>query len=77
MPGFVRLLVQMINALGVEQRGAAPDVMHRVTLFEQGLRKVSAVLAGHADDQRHLALPVHFGRFNIQGLITKILGPRF
>jgi hypothetical protein len=47
----VRILVQVVDAVGVEQAGAAFDAMHLVALFEQELRQIGTVLAGHARDQ--------------------------
>jgi hypothetical protein len=52
--GKVRVLVQMVHAVGVEQRGPALDAMHLVALLEQHLRQQSAVLARDASDQRNL-----------------------
>ena len=49
---LVRILIQMIDAVGVEQRGPALDAVHFVALAEQKLGKVGAVLAGDAGDQR-------------------------
>ncbi len=48
---FVRVLVEMIDAVGVEQRRTALDAVHFVTLAEQKLGKIGAVLAGDAGDQ--------------------------
>ena len=48
---LVRILVQVVDALGVEQRRAALDAVHHVALAEQELGEVGAVLAGDAGDQ--------------------------
>jgi hypothetical protein len=48
---FVRILVEMVDAVGVEQRSATLDAMHFVALVEQELGEVGTVLAGHAGDQ--------------------------
>ena len=48
---LVRILVQMIDAVGVERGGAALDAVNLVALVEQQLRQVGAVLAGDAGDQ--------------------------
>ena len=55
--GFVRILVQMVNPVRVEERGPALDPMHFVTLFEQQFCQISSVLTGDAGDQR--AFPSH------------------
>ena len=47
----VRILVQVVDAVGVEQRRAALDAVHLVALLEQELGQVGAILAGHARDQ--------------------------
>ena len=51
---LVRILVQMIDAIGIEGRGAALDAMHRVALRQQQFGKVGAILAGDARDQSRL-----------------------
>ncbi len=52
---LVRVLVEVVDALGVERRGAALDAVHRVTLGQQQLGEVGAVLPGDAGDQRDAA----------------------
>ena len=47
----MRVLVQVVNPVGVEQRGAAFDAVHCVAFVQQQFCQVSAVLAGHAGDQ--------------------------
>ena len=49
---LVRILVQVVDAIGVEQRRAALDAVHLVAFVEQKFREVGAVLAGNAGDQR-------------------------
>src|SRR5205814_8884950 len=51
----VRVLVQVIDALGVDERGAPLDAMHHVALGEQELGEIGAVLAGDPGDERDLA----------------------
>jgi len=46
--GFVRILVEVIDAIGVEQRRAALDAVHLVAFLEQKFGKIGAVLAGNA-----------------------------
>ena len=58
-PG-VRILIEMIDTGGVEGRGAPLDAMNSVTLGEQQLGQIGAVLTGHPGDQchfGHLAFP--------------------
>ena len=48
----VRVLVKMIDAVGIEERGAALDAVDEVALRKQELGKVCTILAGDACDQR-------------------------
>ena len=50
--GHVRVLVEMVDARGVEERRAALQTVHHVALPEQQLGEVGAVLPGDARDQR-------------------------
>ena len=50
-PFFVRILIEMIDAVGVEQRGAALDAVDFVALAQQELGEVGAVLASDAGDE--------------------------
>ena len=49
--GLVRILVEVVDPVGVEQRRAALDAVDLVALAEQELGEVGAVLAGDAGDQ--------------------------
>ena len=53
---LVRILVEVVDAAGVERRAAADDAPHLVALFQQQLGQVRAVLAGDAGDQGRLAV---------------------
>jgi hypothetical protein len=53
---LVRILVEMVDAVGVEERGAALDAVHLVALVEQELGEVGAVLAGDAGDATLLVM---------------------
>ena len=48
---YVRVLVKMIYAIGIEQRGAALDPVYLVALGKQELGEVRAILAGNAGDE--------------------------
>ena len=52
------VLVDVVHPLGIEQRGAALDAVHFITLFQQQLRQIGAVLTCDARDQRFLTF--HF-----------------
>ena len=47
----VRILIQMIDAVGIKQRGAALDAVHDVALLQQKFSQISAVLASDAGDE--------------------------
>ena len=47
----VRILVDVIDPLGVEERGAAFDAVDLVAFFEQELGEVGTVLSGDAGDE--------------------------
>jgi len=49
--GIVELVIEMIDALGVERGRAALDAVHLVALGEQKLGEIGAILAGDARDQ--------------------------
>jgi hypothetical protein len=48
---LVRVLVEMIDAIGVEGRSAALDAMDDIPLVEEELGQISAVLSSHAGDE--------------------------
>lgn len=47
----VGVLVEVVDAVGVEQRGAALDAVDDVAFLEQEFGEIGAVLAGDASDQ--------------------------
>jgi len=47
----MRILVQVVDARGVEAGRSALDAVHHVALLQQELGEVGAVLAGHAGDE--------------------------
>ncbi len=51
---LVRVVVEVVDAVGVEQAGAALDAVHDVALVEQELGQVGAVLPGDAGDECRL-----------------------
>jgi hypothetical protein len=54
----------MVDALGVEARGAADDAVHLVPLAEEELGEVGAVLARDSGDERSFhVVPVVARRF--------------
>ncbi len=54
---LVRIVVQMIDAVGVERRRAALDAVDDVALLQQKFGQIGAVLAGHAGNQSQHGLP--------------------
>jgi hypothetical protein len=49
-PSFVWVLVQMVNAIGIQQRRAAFDAMHFITFFQKELGQIRPVLTGYSRD---------------------------
>ena len=49
--GVVRVLVEVVDAVGVEQRGAAFDAVDGVAFVQQEFGEIGAVLAGDAGDE--------------------------
>ena len=45
------VLVEVVDAVGIEQRGAAFDAVDLLALRQQALLKIGAVLAGDAGDE--------------------------
>src|ERR1700722_17554261 len=52
--GVVRILVDVGDGGGVEERGAALDAMHLIAFGEEQLGEVGSVLAGDAGDEGFL-----------------------
>src|ERR1700689_4976940 len=52
--GFVRILIEMIDPISIEQGGAALDPVNDVALAEQQLGKISPVLSRYPGNQRCL-----------------------
>jgi hypothetical protein len=50
----MRVLVNMIYALGIQRRSPPLDPVNNIALFEQKLRKVRTILAGHTGDKGNL-----------------------
>ena len=47
----VGIFIQMVDAVGIEERGAALDAVDRVALLQQELREIGAVLPGDPGDE--------------------------
>ncbi len=52
--GEMRIVVEVIDAVGIEQARPPHQAMHLIALGQQQLGQVGAVLAGDAGDQRAL-----------------------
>jgi hypothetical protein len=46
----VRIVVQMVDAVGIEEARPEHQAVHLVVLRQQQLREAGPVLAGHPDD---------------------------
>jgi len=51
---LVRILVQVIDPIGIEQRGPAFHAMNNIAFPQQELRQIGAILSGNAGDQSNL-----------------------
>ena len=47
---LMRILVQMVDPVRVDQRGSALDAMNDITLLEQQFSEIGAILSGYASD---------------------------
>src|SRR3546814_6985740 len=65
---YVRVLVQMVDTLGVEGRGSTLDAVNLIPLREQKLRQIGAILTGNAGDER---APCHVRHPSLQFLDRK------
>ncbi len=52
--GIVRILVDVVDAIGIEERGAALDAVDLVAFGEEKLGEVRSVLAGNSCNQGFL-----------------------
>ncbi len=50
--GDVRVLIQMVDPVGVEQGRAPLDAVHHITLVQEKFRQIGAILPGDPRDQR-------------------------
>jgi hypothetical protein len=58
-PLLVRIAVEVVNAIGIEQTGAALDAVNDVALAKQEFCEVRTVLAGDAGDEGDFGLFCH------------------
>ena len=49
--GRVWIAIQMVDAVGLEERRTAPDAVNDIALLQQEFCEVRAVLAGYARDE--------------------------
>src|SRR5207253_7652952 len=64
---FVRVLIDLIDARGVERRRASDDAVNFVAFLEEKLGEIGAVLARDAGDQRALhGLRSHNARTSVR-----------
>ncbi|CCK07648.1 phytase family [Cronobacter sakazakii 696] len=77
----VRILVDMVNALGIEGRRAAFDTVDFITFLKQKLSQIGAILSGYAGNESNFThnlfflclnrtLPGSPGRLLIQGSVS-------
>ena len=47
----VRILIEMVDAVGIEQRGSPFEAVHLIPFLEKEFRQICAVLPGNTGDQ--------------------------
>ena len=57
---FVRVLIQVVDARGVERRRPTLDAMNFIALIQQELRQIGAVLTGNAGDKCFFQINIPF-----------------
>jgi hypothetical protein len=50
-PGYVLILIDMVNTIGIKSTGSADEAMDFVALFQEELGKVASVLTRNAGYQ--------------------------
>ena len=55
---LVRIMNEMVDALGVERRRPALHAVHDISLRQQKFREIGAILAGDAGDEGYLTLMI-------------------
>ena len=62
-----RVLIQVVDAVGIEQAGTALDAMNLIAFVEQQFGEVRAVLASHAGDEGNFVFLAH-GRLGLMAV---------
>jgi hypothetical protein len=70
--GLMRILVQMVDALGVKRGSAAFQAVNFITFGEKEFRQVRSVLSGNPGDQR--AFWQTSTSFSLPGLASALVG---
>jgi len=63
----VWVLIEMIDAIGIEQRAPALNAMHFIPFFQQKLGQIGTILAGNSGYQSslgHVALTISCSSFS-------------
>ncbi len=63
---LMRVVIEMVDAIGVEQRRAALDAVHRIALGQQEFGQIGAVLAGDAGDETRLSVMKGTDRWGVR-----------
>lgn len=73
---FMRILIEMVNAVGIEKRTSSFNTVDDVAFTKQQLGKVSAILTGDAGDEcdfGHIFLLFKLGKITYHIRLIKIL----
>ncbi len=61
----VRVVVEMVNTLSIEQGATTLDTVYRITFLEQELSKVSTILTSNTRNQRYFLVAHFFHQFKL------------
>jgi hypothetical protein len=55
----MRVLIEMVNALGIKRRGSALNAVHDIAFFQKELSEVGTILASNAGDEGNFLIICH------------------
>ena len=61
----VRILIEVINTVGIEQWGAAFNAMYNVVFLQQKLCQIGSILPGNSGDQCNFTHKIAFSIINL------------
>ncbi|MNG35011.1 hypothetical protein D3C84_1216510 [compost metagenome] len=61
---LMRVVVEVVNTVSIEQGSTALDAVYRITFLEQELSKVCTILTSNARNQRYFLVAHFFTNLN-------------